>query len=217
MERAMGRFSRLTAAGAEGSLRGRRALLALLGLLALCAPATARAAGAITGVKIPPITLPRGGKLLGTPGTPTLRQLKEGTHPKAIPAPRRSPLATQPSRTTTAPRASPTPAQPVVPTKIVPTTSTGLTHPPSYGGTLLGRGTKAATRTHHASKGISGAAIVIAALGALLLAACAAWALARRRAYEPHWWLSLQHSMAEAGFRSSATWAELRDWARLGR
>jgi hypothetical protein len=57
---------------------------------------------------------------------------------------------------------------------------------------------------------------VIAALGALLLLGCAAWALARRRAIEPHWWLSLRHSMAEAGYRMSATWSEFTDWARLG-
>jgi len=59
-------------------------------------------------------------------------------------------------------------------------------------------------------------AIVIAALAALLALACAAWAIARRRAYEPRWWLSLRHAVAEAGFRASATWAEFTDWLRLG-
>ena len=43
-----------------------------------------------------------------------------------------------------------------------------------------------------------------------------ALALARRRAYEPRWWLSLRHALAEAGFRASATWAEFTDWLRLG-
>jgi hypothetical protein len=46
---------------------------------------------------------------------------------------------------------------------------------------------------------------------------CAAWALARVAAYEPRWTLSLRHSLAEAGHRASATWAELGDWIRLGR
>ncbi len=64
---------------------------------------------------------------------------------------------------------------------------------------------------------ISTEAIVLAAIAALLLLACAAWAFARSRAYEPHWLLSLRHAMAEAGFRTSATWAEFTDWARLGR
>jgi len=57
---------------------------------------------------------------------------------------------------------------------------------------------------------------VIAAVGAALALACAAWGLARRRAVEPHWWLSFQHAIAEARYRALATWAEFSDWARLG-
>jgi hypothetical protein len=70
-----------------------------------------------------------------------------------------------------------------------------------------------------ASKGdrpLSTGAIVIAALAALLILACIGWALARRRAFEPHWLLSLRHATAEAGFRASATWSEFLDWVRLG-
>ena len=37
------------------------------------------------------------------------------------------------------------------------------------------------------------------------------------QAYEPRWVLSMRHSMDEAGMRASATFAELKDWARLGR
>ncbi len=54
---------------------------------------------------------------------------------------------------------------------------------------------------------------MLAAIAALLLLACAAWAFARSRAYEPHWLVSMRHAMAEAGFRTSATWAEFTDWA----
>lgn len=76
------------------------------------------------------------------------------------------------------------------------------------------------TSTAHARSKPSGklstAAIVVAAVAALLAFGCAAWGLARRRAFEPHWLLSLRHAMAEAGFRMSATWAEFADWARLG-
>ena len=50
------------------------------------------------------------------------------------------------------------------------------------------------------SRSLSTGAIVIAALAALLVLACLAWALARRRAFEPHWLLSLRHATAEAGF-----------------
>jgi hypothetical protein len=77
---------------------------------------------------------------------------------------------------------------------------------------------RAGTRAH--SKGsshVSTEAIVLAAIAVLLLLACAAWAFARSRAYEPRWLLSLRHAMAEAGYRTSATWAEFTDWARLGR
>jgi hypothetical protein len=63
---------------------------------------------------------------------------------------------------------------------------------------------------------LTAGAIVIAVLAALLALVCAAWAIARRRAYEPRWWLSLRHALAEAGFRASATWAEFTDWLRLG-
>jgi hypothetical protein len=69
---------------------------------------------------------------------------------------------------------------------------------------------------HHAASGLSGGAIAAAALGALLLLGCAVWALARTRAFEPHWLLSLRHATAEAGFRASETWAEFTDWVRLG-
>jgi len=69
----------------------------------------------------------------------------------------------------------------------------------------------------HPGGGLSSAAIVIAALGALLVIACAAWALARVYAWEPRWSVSLRHSFAEARFRASATFSELADWLRLGR
>jgi hypothetical protein len=67
----------------------------------------------------------------------------------------------------------------------------------------------------HAS-GLSTGGIVIAALAALTALLCLAWAVARMLAFEPRWSLSLRHAVAEAGFRASATWAEFRDWARLG-
>jgi hypothetical protein len=63
---------------------------------------------------------------------------------------------------------------------------------------------------------LSTGAIVIAALAALLVLVCAAWGVARLTAFEPRWWISLRHSMAEAGFRASATWSEFTDWVRLG-
>jgi hypothetical protein len=69
----------------------------------------------------------------------------------------------------------------------------------------------------HGTGGLSTAAIVIAVVAGLLALGCAAWAIARARAYEPHWLLSARHAVAEAGFRASSTWSEFSDWVRLGR
>jgi hypothetical protein len=78
-----------------------------------------------------------------------------------------------------------------------------------------------ATTLHHIAVAghtkLSTEAIVAAALAVLLIVVCLAWGIARWRAYEPHWTLSLRHSLAEAGWRLSATWDEFSDWARLGR
>ena len=67
------------------------------------------------------------------------------------------------------------------------------------------------------SAGISTGALIIAIVAGVVALACAAWALARASAFEPHWALTARHSLAEAGHRASATWAEFSDWVRLGR
>jgi len=87
---------------------------------------------------------------------------------------------------------------------------------PAPSGAPLAQGARRSTKARDGGTHISALAIVLAALGAALVLACAAWALARRRALEPHWWLSLRHAVAEAEYRASSTWAELTDWARLG-
>ncbi len=76
--------------------------------------------------------------------------------------------------------------------------------------------TQTVAHAHHATQA-SGGAIALAAIGAVVVLACAAWAATRLLAVEPHWTLSLRHAAAEAGVRLSATWAELGDWVRLGR
>ena len=76
-----------------------------------------------------------------------------------------------------------------------------------------------AAGTHPAARhtsSTSDSAVAIAVLAVLLALGCAVWAIARSRAVEPRWTLSLRHSMAEAGYHASATWAELTDWFRLG-
>ena len=67
------------------------------------------------------------------------------------------------------------------------------------------------------SSGPSPAAIAAAAIAAVIALCALIWAIAHMEAYEPRWVLSARHGIAEAGLRASATFAELLDWARLGR
>jgi hypothetical protein len=103
-----------------------------------------------------------------------------------------------------------------------PATSAGGSSVPAVSGpatSLPGQGAapvRPASSARSSHGHLTAGAIVIAVLAALLALACAAWAIARRRAYEPRWWLSLRLAVAEASFRTSATWAEFADWLRLG-
>jgi len=103
-----------------------------------------------------------------------------------------------------------------------PTTSPGGSSAPAVSGpatSVPGQGAtpvRPAPSARPSHRHLTAGAIVIAVLAALLALACAAWAIARRRAYEPRWWLSLRLALAEAGSRASATWAEFTDWLRLG-
>jgi hypothetical protein len=105
----------------------------------------------------------------------------------------------------------PTAGTPAAPT----TTATAAVAPAGAQTTAPASGAPA--KASEGDRPLSTGAVVIAVLAALLVLVCAAWALARRSAFEPHWLLSLRHAMAEAGFRASATWSEFTDWARLGR
>lgn len=89
----------------------------------------------------------------------------------------------------------------------------GIPTPGSGSPTRLGL-----ARAHHRSAGkLSTTALIAAALAGLLMLLCAVWAAFRWLAIEPRWTRSLTYSLEEASFRTSATWAELLDWARLGR
>jgi hypothetical protein len=58
---------------------------------------------------------------------------------------------------------------------------------------------------------------LLAVVGLLLLVAAVLWGMARWSAWEPRWWQRWRHATGEAAWRSSAAWAEFRDWVRLGR
>ncbi len=104
-------------------------------------------------------------------------------------------LATTPSAATTTPAVA-APAQTTAPARTAPAS---------------------AAKASKGDRPLSTGAIVVAALAALLVLGCLAWALARSRAFEPHWLVTMRHASAEAGFRASATWSEFADWTRLGR
>lgn len=59
--------------------------------------------------------------------------------------------------------------------------------------------------------------ILLAAVGLVLLLAALLWGAARWWAWEPRWVLRSRHAAAEAGWRTSNSWAEFRDWIRVGR
>jgi hypothetical protein len=86
-----------------------------------------------------------------------------------------------------------------VPTTTVHSTTVVVAHKPSH-------------PTH-----LSTGALALAVLGALLALGCIVWAAGRWLALEPRWTVSLMHSLREATYRASATWAEFADWARIGR
>ena len=131
--------------------------------------------------------------------------------------------AAAPAGTATTPAGAATPPTARPPAGVAggaaaPTTTylpAGATPTPPNGKAATGAAT-GRVKAHGGGK-ISTGAIVAAAIAALLALGCAAWGIARLRAYEPHWALSARHAMAEAGFRASATWAEFSDWIRLGR
>jgi hypothetical protein len=108
---------------------------------------------------------------------------------------------TTPPPAATAPSTATTPAQPgaVPPTTTTPTTSAGQ-----------------ATRAggHRDRTPLAIAAI---AIGALLLALLALWALARARGWDSPRAARLRHAWGEAGYRTTGVWAEFADWLRLGR
>lgn len=59
--------------------------------------------------------------------------------------------------------------------------------------------------------------ILLAFVALVLIAALVLFAVGRVFAVEPHWVTDGRHSLAEAGWHVSNTWAEFKDWARLGR
>lgn len=69
----------------------------------------------------------------------------------------------------------------------------------------------------HAASNTPAAVVAVAVLAVLLVVLAGGWILARWLAWEPRWWRRLGHVGAEAGVHLELSWAEFRDWLRLGR
>lgn len=193
-------------------VRARRPARALLGvgmLVLLAGPAAnpALAADSGTATSTPTFPVPASAKANTTSAAPAPSAGNTATV-GAVAAPATSSTATTPTTptTTTAPPAS------GVQTSTAPVGAAPSATQPTTGSRAVVVHTQADTTSR-----LSGAAIAAAVLAALIALGCLAWGVARMLAYEPRWTLSLRHVMAEASFRASATWAELTDWARLGR
>lgn len=120
--------------------------------------------------------------------------------------------------------AASTPTTTYVPSGTVPPTATvtstatsGVPSTPAPAATAVITRTPATSAANGGDRPLSTGTVAIAVLAALLILACAGWALARQRAFEPHWLVSLRHASAEAAFRTSASWSEFTDWIRIGR
>jgi hypothetical protein len=174
------------------------------------APAGAIAAGATipgTKIQVPASALPHG---TTSTATTTAGGAQPGTvapgssTPTATTATNSVPAGTTPGATTPQ---SATPTGPTGPATLAPAT-TGPGTPATLGIVRV--------KPHQKSKGLSGLALVLAIVGALLILACLAWAAARWMGLQPRWSTAMMYSLREAGYHASATWSEFSDWARIG-
>jgi hypothetical protein len=188
--------------------------------LALSLPSAASAA-TVPGTKIP---VPQSARVQGTTSTAATNASTQagGAQPGTVAPGSATPTGSTPGATT------PSSATPTAPGTVAP--NGGVS---GAGGTVPGAGSAGAAPTttapglpstlgagrrtrQNTSRRLSGLALVLAIVGALLALACLAWAIVRWRALEPRWSTALMHSLREATYRASATWAEFSDWARIG-
>lgn len=197
---------------AKPSRRSRQArtasIVAAACALAALLPAGAQAAGATTdkalGITIPASIKVHTTTASSTTSVPTSTTPTSATTSTSAPTGAAQPGTVAPPTTAPAGAATQTAS---TPTSAVPTTTT------TPGSTTV----IVAHKQKPSAKGLSAGALALAILGALLVLGCILWALGRWLALEPRWTISLTHSLREAAYRASETWAEFGDWARLGR
>jgi hypothetical protein len=129
-----------------------------------------------------------------------------------------TPATATPTTTTPTPATTtPTPASGAQPGTVAPaTTATTPTAANPVFRPTAGSTVATLHRTSPKSTRLSTGALALVVFGALLVLGCLLWGLTRWLALEPRWTVSLMHSLREATYRASATWAEFSDWVRLG-
>ncbi len=167
--------------------------------LGLPIPPTARVHGTTT----PTTATPSPTKPAST--TPAAATPTSATQPGTVAPTTTTPASALPQTTSTPASTTPTATTPTTPATATPTT-------PAKGSTTVILARKSKPHATHLSTG----ALALAILGALLALGCIVWALSRWLALEPRWTVSLTHSLREASYRASVTWAEFADWARIG-
>lgn len=204
-----------------GAVVRRRRLVLVAVLATLITPAGALGAAPVPSTKIPvpasalPQTTTSTGTVTERTPTSTVTTPASGAQPGNVAPGSSTPTGTTPTTaipTTTTPGAT-TPQS---------ATPTGPTGPATLAPTSTGPGTPATlgiirTKPQQTHKGLSGLALVLAIVGALLILACLIWAAARWMGLQPRWATATMYSLREASYHASATWAEFSDWAKLGR
>ncbi|HEX3392857.1 MAG TPA: hypothetical protein VHS55_09860 [Solirubrobacteraceae bacterium] len=190
--------------------------LALIATVAaLVVPAGALAATAtVPGTKIP---VPASARVNGTTASNTTSTTTSasGAQPGTV-----APGSTTPTSSTPT-SAIPTTATPSTPAATTPQSATP-TGPATAAPATTTPGTPATlgivkVKPQKSSNRLSGLALILAIVGALLLLAALIWAAARWMGLQPRWTTATMYSLREASYHASATWAEFSDWAKLGR
>ena len=204
----------------KGVRRACRAALCIVVVAALGSISGATAGAATTAPATPTVSVPASARVEGSTPTqapasttqaPATATPASGSQPGTVPPATSAPATTVPPTTTTAPPTTTT--VPPTATSTTPTTAAPVTPGSTSSTTVVGVAHKAAPKNTR----LSTLALALAVLGALLALGCIVWVVGRWLALEPRWTISLMHSLREASYRGSATWAEFTDWARIGR
>lgn len=191
-------------------------LSVLVGAAPACATSTTVTTDRALGITVP---IPASARVHGTTGqtTPAPATTAPASTVPATAAPTGTTPASGAQPGTIAPSSTSTTGTTPTPTTNPAVPSTATTPTAGAPGTTVHSSTVVVVHQPSKPTHLSTGALLLAILGALLVLACLAWGIGRWLALEPRWAVALTHSLREASYRGSATWAEFSDWARLGR